>query len=590
MFLFGKHRAAANRARACLGLEPLEDRANPSTAFLATDLISDQPGVAPITDPTLRNAWGISLSPTNGAFWVSSNGGGLSEVYGGDVAGTAVSQPFKVEIPGGAPTGQVFNGNPGFAVTDGVNTKTAAFIFASESGAITGWNPGVGAVAGEPAPSRHAVVAFQATDDAIYKGLALAAEGPANFLFATDFHNNKIDVLDSQFRLVTLGKGEFETFTDPNLPSGYAPFGIAAVNGKLYVSYAKQDADAEDDVAGKGNGFIDVFETNGHFDGRLVSRGDLNSPWGIVQAPAGFGDFGGALLVGNFGDGRINAFNPTTGKELGTLSSSPGHPVVIEGLWGLAFGNGKTAGDANALYYAAGPDHEAHGVFGKITANAAGTNPVSAKLVGSDLLIAGSRDADRVEVDLDRSGHIVVEAGGQKVGSFDAAAVGSIQFHGFAGDDVFTVDRRVTAAVVADGGAGDDRLTGGGGGNVLLGNAGDDRLTGGVGRDLLIGGDGRDVLKGGGGDDILIGGKTAYDASPTQLTQILTAWSAPAVSYADRVAALRTGANGVPKLDATTLIDDGSVRDDLTGGDGLDWYIGELPDVLHGRKSNELIN
>lgn len=590
MFHSGKYRVAANRARACLGLQLLEDRSNPSTAFLATDLISDQPGVAPITDPTLQNAWGISLSPTGGAFWVSSNGGGLSEVYGGDVAGKAVSQPFKVDIPGGSPTGQVFNGNPGFAVTDGTNTKSAAFIFASESGAITGWNPAVGAVAGEPAPSRHAVVAFQATDDAIYKGLALAAEGPANFLFATDFHNNKIDVLDSQFRPVTLGKGEFETFTDPNLPSGYAPFGIAAIDGKLYVSYAKQDADAEDDVAGRGNGFIDVFETNGHFDGRLVSRGDLNSPWGMVKAPASFGDFGGALLVGNFGDGRVHAFNPTTGAELGTLGSSPGHPLVIDGLWGLAFGNGKTAGDANALYYAAGPDHEAHGLFGKITANAAGTNPVSAKLVGSDLTITGSRDADRVEVDLGRSGTIVVEAGGQKIGSFDAAAVGTIHFNGFAGDDVFTVDKHVTAGVIADGGAGDDKLTAGGGGTIFLGNAGNDDLRGGSGRDLLIGGDGRDRLNGGGGDDILIGAKTAYDSSPAQLTQILTAWSAPLVSYTDRVAAIRSGANGVPKLDATTLVDDGAVRDDLTGGDGLDWYIGELPDVLHGRKPNELIN
>src|SRR5262249_44355548 len=155
---------------------------------------------------------------------------------------------------------------------------------------------------------------------------------------------------------VDLGTGGFETFTDPNLPKGFAPFGIALINGKLYVSYAKQGPGAEDDVAGKGNGFIDMFETNGHFDGRLVSRGDLHSPWGMVLAPSTFGDFGGALLVGNFGDGRIHAFNPTTGKELGTLSEAPGRPLVIDGLWGLAFGNGKTAGDANTLYYAAGPD------------------------------------------------------------------------------------------------------------------------------------------------------------------------------------------------------------------------------------------
>src|SRR5262249_55768668 len=156
------------------------------------------------------------------------------------------------------------------------------------------------------------------------------------------FHNGKIDVLDGGFKQVTLGTNGFESFTDPNLPSGYAPFGIAAINGKLYVSYAKQDADQHDDVAGRGHGFIDIFETNGHFDGRLVSRGGLNSPWGMVLAPSTFGQFGGDLLVGNFGDGRIHAYDPTSGMELGTLSTSRGHPLVIDGLWGLAFGGSKT--------------------------------------------------------------------------------------------------------------------------------------------------------------------------------------------------------------------------------------------------------
>src|SRR5205823_1047929 len=280
---------------------------------------------------------------------------------------------------------------------------------------------------------------------------------------------------------------------------------VALLNGKLYVSYAKQDADAEDDVAGRGNGFVSVFETNGHFDGRLVSRGDLNSPWGMAIATPNFGDFSNDLLVGNFGDGKIHAYNPTTGAEVGTLNESPGHPLVIDGLWGLAFGAGRGVGDPNALYYAAGPDDEAHGLFGKITANPAGTNPVSAKLTGSDLIITGSRDADRVEVETHGT-KIVVESGEKKIGEFDAAAVGTIRFSGLAGDDVLTVDRRVTATVLADGGAGNDLIVGGGGNNVLLGNAGNDVLVGGSGRDVLIGGDGRDVLVGRGGDDILIGG------------------------------------------------------------------------------------
>jgi Ca2+-binding RTX toxin-like protein len=295
-------------------------------------------------------------------------------------------------------------------------------------------------------------------------------------------------------------------------------------------------------------------------------------------------------LVGNFGDGMIHAFNPTTGRELGTLSESPGHPLVIEGLWGLAFGNGKTAGDANTLYFAAGPGHETHGLFGKITANPAGTNPVSAKLTSGDLVITGSRDNDRVQVELSRGGQqIVVEAGGQKIGQFDVATVGAIHFNGFAGDDVFTVDPRVTVTVIADGGAGNDSLTGGGGNNILLGGTGNDVLVGGAGRDILIGGDGRDHLSGGGNDDILIGGRTAYDANQTQLFQVLTAWTSPTASYTGRVRTIRTGAGGVPKLDATTVLDDG-VRDDLTGGPGVDWYLGALPDVLHGRKPNEQIN
>jgi uncharacterized protein (TIGR03118 family) len=584
-------RAPLSSAR--LRTELLEDRNTPSgnaTAFLATDLVADQPGIAPVTDPTLVNPWGIALNP-NGAFWISANGANLSEVYTGDVNGSTIAQPFKVTTPGGDPTGQVFN-NTGsktdFTVTDGTTSGVAAFIFASETGVISAWNPNVGVV-NNVRPSRTAEVGFTSPDNAVYKGLALAQVGSANFLYAADFHNNKIDVIDGQFNQVTLGKNGFETFTDPNLPSGYAPFNVALIGGKLYVSYAKQDADQHDDVAGHGHGFVDVFETNGHFDRRLISRGDLNSPWGMVQATANFGDFSNDLLVGNFGDGRIHAYDLTTGNEVGTLDESPGHPLVIDGLWGLAFGAGRGVGDPNALYFAAGPDNEAHGEFGKITAHPAGTNPVSAVLTGSDLVITGSRDNDHVEVELARGGQVVVEAGGDRIGTFDLSAVGTIHFSGLGGNDVFKVDPRIDVTVIADGGAGNDVLVGGGGNNILLGGPGNDVLVGGPGRDLLIGGDGRDVLFGRGGDDILIGGSTSHDGKPAELLQILTAWTAPGVSYNDRVAAIRSGANGVPKLDSTTVTDDG-VRDDLFGGPGQDWFIGQLPDVLHGRQANEQIN
>jgi uncharacterized protein (TIGR03118 family) len=583
-----------------------------ATAYLATNLVSDQPGVARFTDPSLVNAWGISLSPTGGGFWVSSNGKDLSAVYGGDVNNSAISQPFKVAVPGGAPTGQVFNSTGSttdFSVTDGTNTKPAFFIFASEAGEITAWNPGVGVAAGATPPSVTAEVGFTATDGAVYKGLALDQVGTANFLYATDFHNNKIDVVDGNFHKVTLGQNGFETFNDPNLPKGYAPFGITNIGGKLYVSYALQNSAAHDDIPGMHHGFVDVFEPNGHFDKRLVSGGDLNSPWGMVQAPAGFGKFGGALLVGNFGNGHIHAFDPNSGTELGTLGASPMRPLVIDGLWGLAFGNGRTAGDANTLYFAAGPDHEAHGLFGKITANPAGTNPVTATQSGDDVTITGSRDNDRVFVMPDATGtkiNVISGAvretvmgmggmmttmlvGGQRIGQFDAMSVGTIHFNGFAGDDLFFVDPRITSTVIADGGAGNDVLTGGGGNNILIGGPGNDVVVGGASRDILIGGDGLDRLAGMGNDDILIGGSTAFDGNTAALQQILGVWTGTG-SYATRVDAIRNGTNGVPKLDATSVTDDG-VRDLLAGGAGLDWFFGTSPpDMLIGKLSTEQLN
>jgi uncharacterized protein (TIGR03118 family) len=366
-----------------LAVEALEDRYLMSANFLQTNLVSDLPGLARLLDPTLKNAGGISLSPNGGAFWVSSNGTGVSELYLGDLNGNPISAPFKVIILNGSPTGQVFNPNQpimangnstAFSVTDGTNTGASVFIFATRTGAILGWNPGVGAPIQTPFGmlSGTTEVGFQATDGAIYDGLAIGDFGDGHFLYAADFHNGKIDVIDGQFRKVALGANGFGTFTDPNLPQGFAPFNIQNIGGKLYVTYAKQDATGTRDVAGPGNGFIDVFDTSGHLLQRLVSGGALNSPWGLALAPANFGSFSNDLLVGNFGDGTINAYNPTTGAFVGQMLDVNGNAIHIDGLWGLAFGNGTSSGPANTLFFSAGINGGRDGLFGSLQATVAG--------------------------------------------------------------------------------------------------------------------------------------------------------------------------------------------------------------------------
>ncbi|MGH7139194.1 MAG: TIGR03118 family protein, partial [Pirellulales bacterium] len=333
--------------------------------FLRLNLVSDQPGDGLVIDPNLVNPWGIGLAPTTGDFWIADNGADVATLYGGDVAGSTFSKAgLVVSIPGGAPTGQVFNGTSDFIIHSETASAPALFIFASENGSITGWNPAVP----PPPPSTHAQTGAT-VPGAVYKGLALGNNGSVNELFATNFAAGTIDVFDGSFHRVTLAAG---AFTDPNLPAGYAPFGIANLGGKLYVSYALQDPAKHDDVAGFGHGFVDVYDASGVLLDRLVTGtpGDpnspLNSPWGMAIAPAGFGGFGGDLLVGNFGDGKINAFDPNTGTFLGTLSDPSGQPLVIDGLWALQFGNGATAGDPSTLFFSAGTDGEQHGTFGAL--------------------------------------------------------------------------------------------------------------------------------------------------------------------------------------------------------------------------------
>jgi uncharacterized protein (TIGR03118 family) len=332
--------------------------AQPGNAYHQTNLVSDLPGLAQFTDPDLVNPWGLAAGPTTPA-WVADNGTGKATIYPGFVDGSPITKAgLVVSIPHGAPTGQVFNDTPGFVVHSGTSSGPARFLFDSEAGLVTGWNPGVP----PPPPSTQAQVGAS-VPGAIYKGLAIASTPAGPFLYAADFHHARIDVFDQGFNLVHLPGG----FTDPAIPRGFAPFNVQELGGVLYVAYAKQDADAEDEVAGQGLGFVDVYDTSGQLLRHLIQRGQLNAPWGLVLAPAGFGRFGGALLVGNFGNGRINAYDPQTGEFLGRLRHEDGRPIEIEGLWALRFGNGIT-GNRTTLLFTAGIDDEAHGLFGAIEA------------------------------------------------------------------------------------------------------------------------------------------------------------------------------------------------------------------------------
>jgi uncharacterized protein (TIGR03118 family) len=313
------------------------------------NLVSDQPGKAEVTDSDLVNAWGLAFGPSTPA-WVANNHSDNSTLYAGGGGSPATKVPLTVAIPGGSPTGMVFNSSSDFPVQG----NAANFIFSSEAGKITAWS-------GSTTPVTSAVTVAKAKG-AIFKGLAIADAKAGPQIYATDFHNGKVDVWDGNFKPVK-AKGAFR---DPNLPKGYAPFGIQTLGSKIYVSYAKQDKKAEDDSPGKGFGFVDVYTTSGKLVKRLISRGALNSPWGMVIAPSSFGGFGGDLLVGNFGDGRINGYDPKSGKFGGTLENSSGKKLRIDGLWALVFGNG-TIGTPDTLLFTAGPNGEDHGLFGELT-------------------------------------------------------------------------------------------------------------------------------------------------------------------------------------------------------------------------------
>jgi uncharacterized protein (TIGR03118 family) len=321
--------------------------------YTAHPLVSDSSAVsAPATDAALVNGWGLSAGPTT-PWWTSNNSTNTSTLYSG--AGTKAALTVTVA---GAPTGTVFNGNAAdFVVSQNGKSGAARFLFSTEGGTILGWSPTVNGTTALVGADRSSV-------GAVYKGLAIANDK----LYATDFHNGRVDVFDQSFNLVPGG------FTDPKIPKGFAPFGIQALGGNIFVTYAQQDATKKDDVAAPGQGYVDEFAPDGTLIAQVVNSGKKNAPlnaaWGLALAPADFGVFAGDLLVGNFGNGRISAYTQRGAKWVykGQLRHADGAPIEVDGLWAIAFGNGAAAGPKSTLYFLSGPADEAHGLFGSITA------------------------------------------------------------------------------------------------------------------------------------------------------------------------------------------------------------------------------
>jgi uncharacterized protein (TIGR03118 family) len=346
-----------------------------ATGFTDTALVSDRVGVVATTttiDANLSNPWGVSLAPGL-PFWIADNNSNLSTLYSGTGAvetnSITGSNDVGITIPASAagvpanPTGQVYNGGGGFLIPTSAGKETALFIFDGEGGTIAAWANGSGATA---------VTAYDdgvanGANHAVYKGLAIGTVNSANFLYATDLHNSKVDVFDTNFTKPAAMQGKF---VDPTIPVGFVPFGIVALSGQLYVSYAKQDAAKHDETTGAGLGYVDVFDFSGNFVNRFASGGALNAPWGMAVAPTGFGSLAGDLLIGNFGDGKINIFAPK-GTELATsmgpVTVTNGGTFAVPGLWAVVFGNGDSDKPLTTLFYTAGLANQTDGVFGSIS-------------------------------------------------------------------------------------------------------------------------------------------------------------------------------------------------------------------------------
>jgi uncharacterized protein (TIGR03118 family) len=318
----------------------------PASPVTVTNLVEDQAGATQV-DPHLVNAWGLVAGPAT-PWWVDNATTNTSTLYNG--TGTVI--PLVVSVPG-QPTGIVFNGGSQFALPSG----PAVFLFATEAGILSGWNLSSGTTA--------ETVANRSSVGAVYTGLAIATTPAGDQLFAADFHNARIDVFDGSFNLVS----NPSAFVDKKISKRFAPFNIQNLGGTLFVTYAKQDKAKRFDVPGAGLGFVDMFDTGGNLLGRVATKGGLDAPWGLAMAPSAFGDVSGDLLVGNFGNGKINAYERKSNghwKPHGPLRIASGKPVRINGLWALSFGNDGPAGPSTTLYFTAGPSNGSHGVFGSI--------------------------------------------------------------------------------------------------------------------------------------------------------------------------------------------------------------------------------
>ena len=349
--------------------------AQPSSGFADSALVSNKVGVvasATTIDANLSNPWGLVTAPGL-PFWVADNNSNLATLYSGTGAiqtdAVTGSTDVGIAIPASAagvaanPTGQVYNGGEGFLIATSAGQETALFIFAGEGGTIAAWAKD----SGETAVTAYDDGVVNGANHAVYKGLALGTVNGASFLYATDLHNNKIDVFDKDFNKPADMQGKF---VDPTMPTGFVPFGIAALSGQLYVTYAKQDAAMHDETTGAGLGYVDVFDFNGNFVSRFASGGALNAPWGMAIAPAGFGSLEGNILIGNFGDGKINTFAPNgtaLATSMGPLTVTNGGTFAIPGLWSLVFGNGDADKPLTTLFYTAGFANQTDGVFGSIS-------------------------------------------------------------------------------------------------------------------------------------------------------------------------------------------------------------------------------
>jgi uncharacterized protein (TIGR03118 family) len=362
--------ASALLLAACGGGSSGSGSAAPVSGFSDAALVSNSVGVVAVStiiDSNLQNPWGIAFAPGQ-PFWIADNNNNLSTLYSGtgEIKTNAVtgSTDVGIAIPASAagipsnPTGQVYNGGGGFMIATGMGQESALFIFDGEGGVLSGW----AADSGASAVTAYDDGVLNGANHAVYKGLAIATLNGATYLYATDLHNNKVDVFDTNFSKPAAMQGKFQ---DPTMPVGFVPFGITVVQDQLYVTYAMQDAAMHDEVTGAGLGYVDVFDFSGNFVSRFASGGALNAPWGVAVVPSGFGTLGGNLLIGNFGDGHINVFS-STGTSMGALSVNNGGTVSIPGLWSLVFGNGDADKPLTTLFYTAGFADQTDGVFGTI--------------------------------------------------------------------------------------------------------------------------------------------------------------------------------------------------------------------------------